>query len=163
VGTTVPEATEFNVGSIDTFEIINKQEIENQLIAYNEGFGGELGGDENGDGNIIDFVPDFFVTVQFEIAYERVAFTGSKTGCVSNPTNDTQTCFFSTQAWWPQNTPADMNVTSVVSTIPPLIPFWECYGACWRASSGEAWSCGGVLAIPNYATAPGLGFCTKNP
>jgi hypothetical protein len=71
----VPERTEFNAGSVNAFVIINKQEIENQLIAYNDGFGGELGGDENSDGTIVDFMPDFFITAQFEVAHERVAFT----------------------------------------------------------------------------------------
>lgn len=101
---------------------------------------------------------------QFEIAYERSASLGTRTGCVT--TDGITYCFVSQTPWCSAlATPPDLNVLSVYTETYPVspAPFFENWAACARSGAGQAWSCSPAFSLSNFNSARGLALCTKTP
>jgi hypothetical protein len=165
-GTVTTSGVPFNVGEVITYVIITPDLLQNQEGQYDGYNNGELNGEETTYGEDLTF-DDFSIDVQFELAYERTAFSGTRTGCVYYPDTGATLCTVSTVPWCnPAGTPPDLNVVAVngVETSPtPVPPFFENWAACWRGDVGGPWSCSPAFSLPNYNQAPGLGLCTKTP
>jgi hypothetical protein len=164
-GTPVTAGAEFNYGSVVTVSFSTEQLLnQNAPYLYNGSFGDELDGQEQSENLNFVILTPIEVVLQFEVAYERSASLGTRTGCVRN-TDGSTSCFVAQTAWCnPRGTPPDLNVMQVFTeTFPtPPAPFFENWAACKRAIGGS-WVCGPALTLPNFNPAPGLGFCTKTP
>jgi hypothetical protein len=165
-GTPVTSGAEFNYGTVSTYIVVLKNSVDQDLVEYNGNYGGELDGYESTYNNETTVIVPWEVIIQFEIAYERTAFTGGRSGCVYSPITGETTCLVTTAPWCnPAGTPPDLNVIAVhaVTSPTPVPPFFENWAPCVRAGSGKTWSCSPAFSLPNFNQAPGLGFCTKTP
>jgi hypothetical protein len=156
----IPGGGAFNAGSVYTY-VISEHALCAGIICGGAAFGGEVNAEGPTDTETEPIVEEFVETIELEVAYERTATSGARTGCVEAPNGQTE-CFLSQIAWC-MTANHDANVVAVFSETSPLAPFFENWAACSRAGSSGYWDCGPAFSVQNFNQAPGLGFCTYNP
>jgi hypothetical protein len=139
----------------------NPQEVEptdGEIVSFSD--------QESVDCNMMGQVYYEYTNIQFEIAYERTASLGVRTGCIYNAETGVTSCEISQTPWCnPAGSPPDLNVISIFQEVSPTSPppFSENWGACYREASGHPWACTQALSIGVFNGTLGLGFCTKTP